>query len=162
MSEQLICLSGGPPANRSASRDFAKDLTTREETLCFPLEQWRHTSARSGSSGKTSPVFCPPTEEGTLEPFSGCWRNSGMGSPTGFWTLNTSEWPSDAAVCLLSDILETGDVPPRYSLSPKACLGILRRAEARGRELPPKLRQALLQVAGASNELENPEAKTRL
>ena len=83
-----------------------------------------------------------------------------MGSPTGFWTLNTSEWPSDAVVCLLSDILETGDVPRRYYLSPKACRGILHRAERRGKELPPKLRQALLQVAGELNELENPEGKT--
>jgi hypothetical protein len=46
-----------------------------------------------------------------------------MGSPTEFLTLNTSEWPSDAAVCSLSDILETGDVPQRYFLSAKACQG---------------------------------------
>jgi site-specific DNA-cytosine methylase len=29
-------------------------------------------------------------------------------------TLSTSEWPSDAVACSLSDILETGDVPQRY------------------------------------------------
>ena len=41
--------------------------------------------------------------------------NSGMGSPTEFWTLSSSEWnhtlgpyPSDDGVCSLSDILETG------------------------------------------------------
>jgi len=70
-----------------------------------------------------------------------------MGSPTEFWTLNISDWPSDASVCLLSDILETGDVPPRFYLSAKACAGILRRAEKRGKELPPPLMFALIQVA---------------
>jgi hypothetical protein len=70
-----------------------------------------------------------------------------MGSPTGFLTLNTSEWPSDAAVCSLSDTLETGDVPQRFFLSAKACQGILRRAEKRGKKLPPLLREALEAVA---------------
>jgi hypothetical protein len=40
-----------------------------------------------------------------------------MGSPTEFWTLDSLESPNDAAVCLLSDILETGAVPPQCSLT---------------------------------------------
>ena len=60
---------------------------------------------------------------------SGRWLNSGMGSHTESLTLNTSEWPKDAAVCSLSEILETGDLPERFFLSAKACAGILRRAE---------------------------------
>lgn len=36
----------------------------------------------------------------------------------------------------------------RYYLSKTACLGILRRAEARGKELPPQLRDALMIQAG--------------
>jgi hypothetical protein len=43
--------------------------------------------------------------------------------------------------------LETGELPPRFSLSAKACAGILRRAQRRGKELPTMLRQALEQVA---------------
>ncbi len=70
-----------------------------------------------------------------------------MGSPTEFWTLNTSAWPSDASVCSLSDVLETGDVPQRYFLSARACAGILRRAEKRGKELPHRLQDALTAVA---------------
>lgn len=79
-----------------------------------------------------------------------------MGSPTGFLTLSTSEhaafhepFPSDGAVCGLSDILEIGDVPQRYYLTAKACLGILRRAGNRGKDLPPPLRLALEAVAGS-------------
>ena len=103
-----------------------------------------------GWSGKMYPAFCHPTEDGILVPSSGRWQNSGMGSPIGFLTLSTSEWnhilaPSlnDDGVCSLSDILETGVVPRRYFLSAKACLGILRRAAKRGKELPPPLRRAL-------------------
>ena len=60
-------------------------------------------------------------EDGTLAPSSGRWLKSGMGSPTRFLTLNTSEWPKDAAVCSLSDTLEIGAVPQRFFLSAKAC-----------------------------------------
>jgi hypothetical protein len=57
------------------------------------------------------------------------------------------EWPSDAAVCLLSDTLETGELPQRFFLSATACQGILRRAEKRGKKLPKALEQALQSVA---------------
>ena len=67
------------------------------------------------------------------------FKNSGMGSPTELWTLNTSEFHSAGVASSLSDILETGIVPPRYFLSAKACRGILRRAEKRGKTLPPRL-----------------------
>ena len=46
----------------------------------------------------------------------------------------------------LSEILES-ETSAKYYLSPKACSGILRRAEKRGKALPPSLRAALLSVA---------------
>ena len=82
-----------------------------------------------------------------------------MGGPTERWTLSMYVWnhtlvPSHkgGGVCSLSDILETGDVPQRYYLSAKACRGILRRAEKRGKELPEALRRALRAVAEGSSE----------
>ena len=59
-------------------------------------------------------------------------------------TPNISERHSDAGESFLSWILE-GDAPEKYSLSPKACAGILRRAERRGKALPPMLKTALEQ-----------------
>jgi hypothetical protein len=50
----------------------------------------------------------------------------------------------------LSDVLETSAVPPRFYLSAKACAGILRRAERRGKDLPPALQSALEAVAGSA------------
>jgi len=92
------------------------------------------------------------------------WQNSGMGSPTEFLTLNSVEHMSTlepfrnaGGVCSLSDILETGDVPQRYFLTPKACAGILRRAEKRGKKLPPTLHQALLVIAKDLAHLEPTE-----
>jgi len=54
---------------------------------------------------------------------------------------------SDASECLLSDTLEIGNLPQKYYLSPRACQGILRRAEKRGKKLPENLYQALLTVS---------------
>ena len=60
---------------------------------------------------------------------------------------NISAWPNDASVCSLSSVLETGLIPEKYYLSGKACDGILRRAERRGKALPAALRDALVAVA---------------
>jgi len=67
-----------------------------------------------------------------------------MGGPTGSWTRATSESPSDAVASSLSDVLEEiGTVQDRFYLSRKASLGILRRAERRGKILPEPLERAL-------------------
>lgn len=56
---------------------------------------------------------------------------------------NTGESPNAAVVFRLSQILE--ETPQeKYSLSAKACQGILRRAERRGKDLPPVLKDVLL------------------
>jgi hypothetical protein len=57
--------------------------------------------------------------------------------------LVTSESRNVGDACSLSDILED-DPDPGYSLSAKACMGILDRAERRGRTLPEGLREALV------------------
>jgi hypothetical protein len=44
----------------------------------------------------------------------------------------------------LSSVLDTPAlIPPKYYLSSTACQGILRRAERRGKALPPMLDEAL-------------------
>ena len=58
-------------------------------------------------------------------------------------TRNTGECPNAAVVSRLSQILE--ETPhPKYNLTAKACQGILRRAERRGKDLPKLLKQVLL------------------
>jgi site-specific DNA-cytosine methylase len=81
-------------------------------------------------------------------------RDAGMGGPTEPLTLSTSEYHSEGGASLLSDILETGDLPQRYYLSATACKGILRRAKKRGKTLPPQLEKALRQQATAVTAVE--------
>lgn len=59
-------------------------------------------------------------------------------------TLNFGEYPSVEKESTLSEILED-NAPEKYSLSLKACLGILRRAKNKNRKLPDNLRIALEQ-----------------
>lgn len=67
---------------------------------------------------------------------------------TEFSMLNSGEFPNEENASTLSQILQVG-APSTYFLSPKACQGILRRASARGKELPEVLRIALEQQASA-------------
>jgi hypothetical protein len=149
-------------ASPSASPGFDKDSATPEVDSCLRTLRSLNVCNLDGLSGKTSPASCHPTEDGTLVPSSGRWGNWGMGGPTGSWTLNGAEHtgthaPSRSAgegclslVASLSEVLETQPLPQRFSLSAKACSGILRRAERRGKDLPPMLKQALEQVAGGT------------
>ena len=66
-------------------------------------------------------------------------------------TLNTTEFPSDARESTLSQILDL-NAPEKYSLSVKACLGILRRAEKRGKVLPDMLKEALMEVVSRDEQ----------
>jgi C-5 cytosine-specific DNA methylase len=144
---QLTFLWAEPPARTSPSPGLERVLLETEallpSNLCILLDEF----VPVGWFGKTSPASCRSTNE-RLEPSSGSWGNAGMGSPTGFLTLSISEFHSAAVASSLSDILETGDLPQRYFLSPKACAGILRRAEKRGKELPLALREALTANGG--------------
>ena len=63
--------------------------------------------------------------------------------------LSTGEFPNAENESFLSQILQTG-VPEKYYLSQKACLGILRRASARGKKLPELLQKALERQAASA------------
>ena len=87
-------------------------------------------------------------------------------------TLRTGEKPSETAVqemlsvwgphsvaeeSLLSQILEVNP-PPKYNLTAKACLGILRRAERRGKALPERLKAVLIRQSQGASPQERTEA----
>lgn len=123
-------------------------------------------------SGRTSPEPCPLTREKTSEPSSKRppkWskktpiyldlrRGGGhtqdasweMGGPLlGEYTMHSfGEFPKEENASLLSQIL-VEEAHPKYSLSAKACQGILNRASRRGKELPEILRTALEKQASA-------------
>lgn len=132
--------------------------------------------------GKTCPEHSAPTEEQTSEQFSKRRSKSSAVKPPLFlclekdgrradalpmWKANGAllgefstrsfgEFPNVDEESHLSQILE--DSPhPKYSLSAKACQGILRRAQRRGKELPQLLKSALEQQAfGTQNGYDKP------
>ena len=62
-------------------------------------------------------------------------------------TLNFGASPSTVRGSSLSRVLESGGATCRYSLSPRACAGILRRARERGKKLPEILENVLRKQA---------------
>lgn len=94
---------------------------------------------------------------GLSDSCSRSWPTAGMAWRGEYWTRSLSEYPTGwtdgsgqlhrgAGASFLSDALETRDVPQKYSLSAKACEGILRRAETRGKSLPEPLKTTLEKV----------------
>ena len=70
---------------------------------------------------------------------------------------NTGECPNAVVVSRLSQILE--ETPhPKYNLTAKACQGILRRAERRGKDLPKLLKEVLIRQAQGASPQERTEA----
>ena len=67
-------------------------------------------------------------------------------------TLNIGEKPRVENPTILSDVLQD-DADSKYNLSSKACVGILRRSEKRGKALPPILKEALENQISDSKEL---------
>ena len=117
-------------------------------------------SARERPRAKTSESFWRRSSALNAIPFQSLDLTPGAGNLLGefYWelispwrggasTLNTGVSPKDAKESSLSQILQA-DPPLKYYLSPKACLGILRRAFERGKELPKKLERALKIQAG--------------
>jgi hypothetical protein len=91
--------------------------------------------------------FYQATADAISESSSLRWPTQGIATSSGgFWIRSSSESPNVAVDCSLQQVLED-TVDDRYLLSEKACAGILRRAERRGRTLPDPLREALLAVA---------------
>lgn len=74
----------------------------------------------------------------------------------GCWLRNSGPSPRDAIESFLSQILQAHP-PKKYYLTTAACLGILRRAEERGKPLPKALDTALRIQAGLIGLLEGRE-----
>lgn len=108
---------------------------------------------RSVSSARKPPLcLCLKKDGLNLDASTMTWED---GALLGEYTMHSfGECPSEENASLLSQILE--DSPhPKYFLSEKACLGILTRAERRGKELPPELKAALLVQSRSRSEAEN-------
>ena len=167
MEQLTLNLTGGSDASPAGRRARTSRLRgrgkawRREAAPAAPLPSTLRDFVVSynldGSYGRTCREFSPATEGATSRTSSARLGNAGILLPTGLWTLNGCEWTGcpeqfrsaegefGSSVCGLSDILETvGEHLRKYCLSLKACAGILRRAASRGKDLPVRLKAALL------------------
>lgn len=97
---------------------------------------------QSASQSRKPPIFQCLKRDGLHTEDSATWTDDGLWLGE-CWTRNTGESPNVAVESRLSQILEARP-HTKYSLTPKACEGILRRAERRGKDLPNALKAALL------------------
>ena len=140
--------------NYEAEQISMYDLDTycgRTSPEPFPAERPRAKISGS-SSKKLSELSAIPFMSLDLTPGHGNLLGESYWEMISPWrggalTLNTGVSPSDVKESSLSQILQA-DPPTKYYLTPKACLGILRRASERGKELPKKLARALKIQAG--------------
>ena len=111
-----------------------------------PREQTSKPSLKksSKSSAKKLPLFLFLKTDGLKPGASAEWVTAVAPFPSlgEFTMLSTGESPREENVSRLSQILEDS-APQKYSLSARACAGILNRAQKRGKELPNELREAL-------------------
>ena len=97
-------------------------------------------SKKQSGSSKKMPIYLDLRKVDGHTP-DALWA---MGGPLlGEYTMHSfGEFPKEENVSLLSQIL-VEEAHPKYSLSAKACQGILNRANRRGKELPEILQKAL-------------------
>jgi hypothetical protein len=149
--DQLTLFAGDSPAKTLASQENDVDLLATALASGTSLHESLMRLNQRGWSSKTCQAYSLlPTEKILPPSFSG-WRSAGMAWGGESLTLKASDLPSDASVCLLSEVLEH-HVDARYYLSPKACNGILNRAKKRGKTVPEALRQALEAMASAQED----------
>ena len=117
-----LCLKKGS----GAKRELSKGTVTKS--------LGDYTTLASGAFPKDAdelPLFVTSTDTMRLQSFLA--------------TVETGEAPATPIPSHLLDVLEV-DADPKYDHSPKAAAGIIRRAKARGKELPPILQTALEQT----------------
>lgn len=116
---------------------------SRERSAATKAETSRSCSRkRSASSNRKPPVLKCLKKAGLPGAGIGTWTDDGawLGE---YMTRNTGECPSVVVESRLSQILEATP-HTKYCLSARACQGILRRAERRGKDLPKLLKEVLI------------------
>lgn len=141
-------------------RDSAFGKTSPDHSAAEPKREQiskRSSQSSSKSSAKKAPLFLFLRTVGPTQDASAEWVTPSFPFPSlgDYMTHSTGDrpctlmaecgyeaLPSGVSVSRLSQTLQDS-VPLRFSLSAKACEGILRRASTRGKELPSELREAL-------------------
>ena len=153
----------------------------KEAILRLSLQGWLFAHAPAGWSGRMSPAYYRASAERILPPSYRCSSDGRSPSPAesgarpdsspphpdaSTWageclTLNIPEFNnfrgrsrSEGSVSSLSEVLVRGPIAKRYFLTERCAAGIYRRAEKRGKVLPPVLKAALDLMLGCAGGTE--------
>lgn len=158
--EQLTFLSEEALAKVSPSQGVERVLKENRDSCSSTFELFatscepRGGVLRDTSSGRTSRDAFRATRGKTSDAYSTSWKSAGISWRGERWTRNLPEYLTGrvvdsggryrnaAGASTLSEVLEAR-APQTYSLSARACEGIIRRAEKRGKPLPKMLQDAL-------------------
>ena len=140
--ESLFARDSGS-GKTSSGRSAAGEILQRVKNS---LEQTFKKSSKRSSKLKNHTFMLLDLRQDAGNILGPCWEYDPvwLGS---LGTLNTSECPKDVVESSLWQIL-LDTVPSRYWLSRKACRGMLRRADCRGKLLPELLEIALSMQGG--------------
>lgn len=140
--ESLFARDSGS-GKTSSGRSAAGEILQRVKNS---LGQTFKKSSKRSSKLKNHTFMLLDLRQGAGNILGPCWEYDPvwLGS---LGTLNTSECPKDVVESSLWQIL-LDTVPSRYWLSQKACRGMLRRADCRGKLLPELLEIALSMQGG--------------
>ena len=133
---QMSIFDLGLWCSRTSSDSSVLDKTTLEKTS-------ESSSKRPQELPTVTPVFLDLRKNRAGAMLGAFWEMDGL-SLGAYMMPSFGESPSVAVESRLSQILEEHP-HPKYSLSARACQGVLNRAEKRGKELPSLLRQALVE-----------------
>lgn len=116
------------------SSNGGEDFRVVLEEICRVKDKSAYVPRPEGGNGKQVAVF---------------WETDSLWLGE-FSTHSFGESPNAVVESHLSQILEANP-HPKYFLSEKACVGVLRRAERRGKELPKILKEALEKQSGLTD-----------
>ena len=138
-------------ARTSHWREWGRDLGFGGANLAYFMNLCASFEdvAQEPLSSKTCTAFSLATQDETSQSYSRRWTTSGMVSRGVCLTAKTLESPSNADASTLLPCIEVGEIPEKYFLSPNAAIGILRRVDQMGRNLPPSFRRSLEILAKA-------------
>lgn len=178
LEDQVSWFAQDTWCGRMSPEPFLPPEETTKERISMPYSQKRSASATrpplmclclGGATGQSTDASTTRWVDGALPigsmmPNSGAFRSDGSdwlwlpistdSQPQKFFlTLNLGQKPRVPNPTKLSQILEQ-NVDERFTLSQKACQGILNRAARRGKELPKALLEALTEQAQSPSKNE--------
>ena len=130
--------------------------TSPEHSAVTEGKTSKRSSKKSSKSSKQKSPICLKLSRGGGQNQDFCTPRWDAGALLGEYTTHSfGESPREGNASRLSQILEDSPLQ-KYSLSARACTGILNRAERRGKELPAELKEALI-AQSVSRETESTE-----